>query len=200
MNKNKLGLRLFLVFCTFTSMLLMITSCKDTKTKSKNNVISWLNKVSSGNYKDLGDSKIAMYLGKSIDYTEIISQTEENGLTKYSVKVKITPYKQIEDVKVDDKKISELKEDYLSGNLTYSETKVKLKDIYLSEEESNCFIPSDEPLEIVLVLSEDNENGVTYESQVNFINRLLADSNILKNLGVFDARIRLRVKEVLVTP
>ena len=199
MNK-RLGLRLVLVGLILFAIIIIAINTRSKPTENISNVTKWLQTLCDAETDILDDKKTLTYLSKCINSFKVINVEHKNDMTLYSVQVNLTPYNKLEELTIDADRIIKLKSEYLKGNISDSDIKVKLKDIYLNEEIENCYKWGSDSIDIVLVLSENNENGVTYESQVDFINRLLTDSNILNNLRVYESNIRLEVRKVLVTP
>jgi hypothetical protein len=128
-----------------------------------------------------------------------VESVESNGGTKeYSIKVTFTPYKAITELEIDSNSLNEEIDSYISGDDTQFGN--KLSQVYLEIFENNCFVKDEEAVtqQKVLTLSEKEVNGVTrIEGTVSFVDSLLSDSNIRKNIETYETDVKEQISNII---
>lgn len=168
--------------------------------KAPDSIVNWLDDLKNGKSEILSDKTALKYLSDSIDSISVIDSYKTGDKVNYNISVNYTPYKSIKSLKLDIKRLKKLRTSYINGDIGDKKLSSEIEKIYKDEMISNCFTKDTKSKEVVLVLSENNNEGVTHASQVNFVNCLLTDSNIISNIKVFEDNIEYDVKNYLVTP
>lgn len=153
-------------------------------------------------YYDLALEKLVNCISaiqvKSIDRTE--------GVVNYTVTVTYTPYVPLGDLVYDKSALDSVKDKYINGDVSVTDFQEELSRVYYEIFCNSCFQTDDsmEARQKDLILSEKEENGVTCVSNtVSFVDNLLADSNIEKNLAIYEKDVKEKVTNIIkadVTP
>lgn len=153
-------------------------------------------------YYDLALEKLVNCISaiqvKSIDRT--------NGVVNYTVTVTYTPYVPLGDLVYDKSALDSVKDKYINGDVSVTDFQEELSRVYYEIFCNSCFQTDDsmEARQKDLILSEKEENGVTCVSNtVSFVDNLLADSNIEKNLAIYEKDVKEKVTNIIkadVTP
>lgn len=153
-------------------------------------------------YYDLALEKLVNCISaiqvKSIDRTD--------GVVNYTVTVTYTPYVPLGDLVYDKSALDSVKDKYINGDVSVTDFQEELSRVYYEIFCNSCFQTDDsmEARQKDLILSEKEENGVTCVSNtVSFVDNLLADSNIEKNLAIYEKDVKEKVTNIIkadVTP
>lgn len=182
-------------------------------TSSNSGVMYWLNCFMEGQYDmcdDLvedGDKLVADYkvedgLGVLVtkSYDALVNCIKEVKVseinqsvdgTEYVLKVTYTPYKTIDELDVPEKKLEEIKLDYLDGVISDSEFESELTDLYIASFDNCLVLDKDETKTVMVCLSEVAKDEVTVSVRGidKFVLTLLEDSNIANNISLYEDKI-----------
>lgn len=182
-------------------------------TSSNSGVMYWLNCFMEGQYDmcdDLvedGDKLVADYkvedgLGVLVtkSYDALVNCIKEVKVseinqsvdgTEYVLKVTYTPYKTIDELDVPEKKLEEIKLDYLDGVISDSEFESELTDLYIASFDNCLVLDKDETKTVMVCLSEVAKDEVTVSVRDidKFVLTLLEDSNIANNISLYEDKI-----------
>lgn len=147
-------------------------------------------------YYDLALEKLVNCISaiqvKSIDKTD--------GVVNYTVTVTYTPYVPLGDLVYDKSALDSVKDKYINGEMSATDFQDELSRVYYEIFCNSCFQTDDsmEARQKDLILSEKEENGVTCVSNtVSFVDNLLADSNIDKNLAIYEKDVKEKVTNII---
>ena len=131
-------------------------------------------------------------LGISIRYIEVEKDTEKENT--YIIKLTYNPFKKIDKITLNEAKVKEYKEletKYVQGSSADSDVKELLDDITTKAYYENCFnIDENISNTEILVLTEENRDGVTYvQGTSKFIDLFLEDSNLKNNIDIYQTQI-----------
>ena len=130
----------------------------------------------------------------------------KDGVVNYTVTVTYTPYVPLGDLVYDKSALDSVKDKYINGEMSATDFQDELSRVYYEIFCNSCFQTDDsmEARQKDLILSEKEENGVTCVSNtVSFVDNLLADSNIDKNLAIYEKDVKEKVTNIIkadVTP
>ena len=182
-------------------------------TSSNSGVMYWLNCFMEGQYDmcdDLvedGDKLVADYkvedgLGVLVtkSYDALVNCIKEVKVseinqsvdgTEYVLKVTYTPYKTIDELDVPEKKLEEIKLDYLDGVISDSEFESELTDLYIASFDNCLVLDKDKTKTVMVCLSEVAKDEVTVSVRDidKFVLTLLEDSNIANNISLYEDKI-----------
>lgn len=182
-------------------------------TSSNSGVMYWLSCFMEGQYDmcdDLvedGDKLVADYkvedgLGVLVtkSYDALVNCIKEVKVseinqsvdgTEYVLKVTYTPYKTIDELDVPEKKLEEIKLDYLNGVISDSEFESELTDLYIASFDNCLVLDKDETKTVMVCLSEVAKDEVTVSIRDidKFVLTLLEDSNIANNISLYEDKI-----------
>lgn len=182
-------------------------------TSSNSGVMYWLNCFMEGQYDmcdDLvedGDKLVADYkvedgLGVLVtkSYDALVNCIKEVKVseinqsvdgTEYVLTVTYTPYKTIDELDVPEKKLEEIKSDYLDGVISDSEFESELTDLYIASFDNCLVLDKDETKTVMVCLSEVAKDEVTVSVRDidKFVLTLLEDSNIANNISLYEDKI-----------
>ena len=107
------------------------------------------------------------------------------------MKVTYTPYKTIDELDVPEKKLEEIKLDYLDGVISDSEFESELTDLYIASFDNCLVLDKDETKTVMVCLSEVAKDEVTVSVRDidKFVLTLLEDSNIANNISLYEDKI-----------
>ena len=138
-------------------------------------------------------------LGKSIRSIEVSKDTEKENT--YTITLKYNPFKKIDKLTIseeDEQTYKELEDKYVSGETSDQTIKEKIDEVYFNVYKSNCFIADETTLTEVLVLSEEEVNGITYvRGTEQFIDNFLTDSNLANNINFYEQQITQTITELV---
>lgn len=153
-------------------------------------------------YYDLALEKLV----NCISAIQVKSIDKTNGVVNYTVTVTYTPYVPLGDLVYDKSALDSVKDKYINGDVSVTDFQEELSRVYYEIFCNSCF-QTDNSMEARqkdLILSEKEENGVTCVSNtVSFVDNLLADSNIEKNLAIYEKDVKEKVTNIIkadVTP
>lgn len=130
----------------------------------------------------------------------------KDGVVNYTVTVTYTPYVPLGDLVYDKSALDSVKDKYINGEMSETDFQDELSRVYYEIFCNSCFQTDDsmEARQKDLILSEKEEDGVTCVSNtVSFVDNLLADSNIDKNLAIYEKDVKEKVTNIIkadVTP
>lgn len=153
-------------------------------------------------YYDLALEKLVA----CISAIQVKSIDRADGVVNYTVTVTYTPYTPLGDLVYDKSALDSVKDKYIKGEMSATDFQNELSRVYYEIFCNSCFQTDDsmEARQKDLILSEKEENGVTCVSNtVSFVDNLLADSNIEKNLAIYEKDVKEKVANIIkadVTP
>lgn len=138
-------------------------------------------------------------LVESISAIQVTKVEEHDGIRTYTLAVIYTPYQVIGGLEYDTSTLDSVKESYLNGEITDTEFQSELSKVYYDLFLANCFNSSSlEAQQLDLILSEKEVDGVTCVSgTVGFIDSLLSDSNLSKNISVYEKDVKETVNKII---
>lgn len=122
------------------------------------------------------------------------------GVSEYHVLVEFTPYKPVTKVVYELDMLDKAKQDFLDEKISEAEFQAELEKVYLTIFYDTCFQEDEnaEPIQKVLILSEKEVNGVMcVYNTVSFVDSLLSDSNITKNISVYEKDVKSKVENLI---
>lgn len=133
----------------------------------------------------------------AIRIKSVVKDTD-TGITDYTVSVSLIPYEEIGVLEYDKDALDAVKDSFMKGDISGTAFQNELSQVYYEIFCNNCFELSDKTLQKDLILSEKEVNGVTYVfNTVDFVDSLLSDSNLKRNLSIYEKDVKEKVVNMI---
>lgn len=138
---------------------------------------------STGTYTKSGGmyTELMYYVGKSIEDIKYDAQTS-------TLKVRYKPYKKIDAISVDEKKVDDLVNKYVTNQLSDQDLKTGIEDIYY-DTFKNIIIP-DEDSDLKVFETEISIESDKLVGTYDFIEGMLKETHLYENMGVYESTMK----------